>query len=624
MADHPPGSAQGYIDPNWPPPGGDGDATIIIYGYTPNFALCVLALVLFSILGLAHGWQLSKYRTWYFSTTMIGIVFEIIGYIARTLSAKRDPYRVAYFVIQYFFVVVAPVFFAAAIYTVLSVLIRATPDGPRHAPLRPKLILWIFITCDVVATIVQIVGAALIGVAYSNRRDPTNPNHILLAGLVFQAVTFLLFIVLLTLFVWRARDVVFTVAERRFYASLLCIIQDDPEDKMHQIMAMNNIYNAASLVLVVAHGDSMDFGIPGISRPRPKTQLQEDIDGLRLTNLVQEQRGSPLALWQTRAWTYQEAVCARRLIRFTNTQVHYQCQVLTYHEDMYRGTLDIDGEKWRACVLYQDHEQSKFDALKRHLDNYTSRKLSFPSDVYNAFMGIANLLYESDYSESFLYGLPRTDFGRALLWFAWDGTKPTPRVDTPDLICPSWSWASAMVHGEKVAYRETTYYGPLAAWITEIQDSEWPEATGDEGWQEYMKPAEQEDCVVYSPNQELLQDMDGSILQEKVTYQSPTQNISTTRRIAYRDYTPELDEAKPGYLVVLAQVASFKLGQSRSVGWGLDIIDSANKEAGELSGGFAYFRKTALAPESRGIDYENRKNRENEKQKGIEMVMVEC
>lgn len=75
MADRPPGAAQGYIDPNWPPPGEDGDATIIIYGYTPNFALCILALVLFFMLGLGHGWQLFKYRTWYFGTTMVGIVF---------------------------------------------------------------------------------------------------------------------------------------------------------------------------------------------------------------------------------------------------------------------------------------------------------------------------------------------------------------------------------------------------------------------------------------------------------------------------------------------------------------------------------------------------------------------
>lgn len=114
---------------------------------------------------------------------------------------------------------VAPVFFAAAIYTVLSILIRATPDGARHAPLRPRLILWIFITCDVVATVIQIVGAALIGVAYSNRRDPSKPNHILLAGLVFQAVTFLVFIALLGLFVWRARLAAFKAASKAFYTS---------------------------------------------------------------------------------------------------------------------------------------------------------------------------------------------------------------------------------------------------------------------------------------------------------------------------------------------------------------------------------------------------------------------
>lgn len=101
----------------------------------------------------------------------------------------------------------------------LSVLIRSTPNGARHAPLRPKLILWIFITCDVVATVIQIVGAALIGVAYSNRRDPSTPNNILLAGLVFQALTFLVFVVLLGLFVWRARAETFGAAGKAFYAS---------------------------------------------------------------------------------------------------------------------------------------------------------------------------------------------------------------------------------------------------------------------------------------------------------------------------------------------------------------------------------------------------------------------
>jgi hypothetical protein len=119
-------------------------------------------------------------------------------------------------------IVVAPVFFAAAIYTVLSILINAT--GRHYAPLPPKSILWIFITCDVIATIVQILGAALIGVASSNRKDTTTPNNILLAGLAFQAFTFLIFILLFALFAWRARRALFKVVRKGFYLAFAAAV----------------------------------------------------------------------------------------------------------------------------------------------------------------------------------------------------------------------------------------------------------------------------------------------------------------------------------------------------------------------------------------------------------------
>ena len=51
------------------------DSSIIIYGYTPSFALAVLACVLFFLAGIAHVRQLFKYRTWYFSTMIVGILF---------------------------------------------------------------------------------------------------------------------------------------------------------------------------------------------------------------------------------------------------------------------------------------------------------------------------------------------------------------------------------------------------------------------------------------------------------------------------------------------------------------------------------------------------------------------
>lgn len=83
--------ARGWIDPNWSPPGGDGDATIIIYGYTPSFALGVLGCVLFFIAGIAHGWQLSRYKTWWFSTMMVGIAFVSVAqlYENRTTSSGK-------------------------------------------------------------------------------------------------------------------------------------------------------------------------------------------------------------------------------------------------------------------------------------------------------------------------------------------------------------------------------------------------------------------------------------------------------------------------------------------------------------------------------------------------------
>lgn len=144
---------------------------------------------------------------------------EVVGYAFRLLSARVDPYSVINFVIQYFFIVVAPVFFSAAVYTVLTVLINRTRR--EYAPFRPKLMLWIFITCDVVATITQVAGAALIGAAASNGKDPTMANNILLAGLAFQVFSFFVFCVCLGITLFRARKIV--LASLKAFTAALCL-----------------------------------------------------------------------------------------------------------------------------------------------------------------------------------------------------------------------------------------------------------------------------------------------------------------------------------------------------------------------------------------------------------------
>lgn len=177
--------------------------------YTPTLALNILAIVTFALCLLLHTIRLYLHRLWAFSSLLlVTTLFEIVGYVFRLQSSPPpvgNPYKVINFVIQYFFIVVAPVFLSAAIYTTLTSLIDALGQSLSPFGLSKRIILWFFITSDVIATITQVAGAALIGVAESNDKSPDKANNILLAGLVYQVFTFLLFLVLLFAFLSKAR-----------------------------------------------------------------------------------------------------------------------------------------------------------------------------------------------------------------------------------------------------------------------------------------------------------------------------------------------------------------------------------------------------------------------------------
>ncbi|KAL2808309.1 RTA1-domain-containing protein [Aspergillus granulosus] len=196
----------GYVDPNFPSPGGENDTSVIIYGYRPSIAIAGFAAAWFFMHLITHTAQNWKYRSWWWMTFSTGLVFEIVGYIARSLSAEKNPYDLIYFILQYFFIVTAPVFLAAGVYTILSALIARL--GNEYSPLRPTFILAFFITSDAISTIVQVAGASLIGVKQSRNEDPTTANNILLAGLAYQVFAMSIFVLSTGIFEFRARHAV--------------------------------------------------------------------------------------------------------------------------------------------------------------------------------------------------------------------------------------------------------------------------------------------------------------------------------------------------------------------------------------------------------------------------------
>ncbi|KAI9723903.1 MAG: hypothetical protein M1828_004022 [Chrysothrix sp. TS-e1954] len=195
-------TAPGFQNADFPDACGSNDAHIIIYGYTPSLAICIVAMITFFLAGLLHYVFLIRHRTWSFSPLVVGCVMEILGYVFRALSSQKDPYSVTYSVAQYFLIVVAPVFISASIYVCLSQLLAYVRSATGYARnwLSRKPILFLFISIDAVTTILQVTGAGLVGHSESNGGDPTIGNNILTAGLAVQTAAFTCFISLLVAF----------------------------------------------------------------------------------------------------------------------------------------------------------------------------------------------------------------------------------------------------------------------------------------------------------------------------------------------------------------------------------------------------------------------------------------
>lgn len=91
-----------------------------VYGYRPSLAASGALIGLYAI---CMGVQIVlglRYRTWWFMICMtLGCVDEILGYAGRILY-WQDPWGHAGFIMQIVLITIGPVFFAGAIYVLLS------------------------------------------------------------------------------------------------------------------------------------------------------------------------------------------------------------------------------------------------------------------------------------------------------------------------------------------------------------------------------------------------------------------------------------------------------------------------------------------------------------------------
>lgn len=231
------------------------------------------------------------------------------------------------------------------------------------------------------------------------------------------------------------------LGEHYLWVDQLCIVQDDLDNKEHHIGRMGSVYALAKLVIVDCTGTSMNHGLGGMSRERYMPPDTTIVDGMRFHFATDDRRkilqGST---WDSRGWTFQEAVLARRKLYFTKTQMCFECKHYNRHENPLTDTFFL--------ANHIKHGPLSFSALNVQKDlqyllmQYRDRNLTNESDACFAFSGI---LEASQGAGNFIYGHPLANFDKWLLWFPANGgfgsRKSTLNQPSDGTVFPSWSWS---------------------------------------------------------------------------------------------------------------------------------------------------------------------------------------
>ncbi|KAK7542727.1 heterokaryon incompatibility protein-domain-containing protein [Phyllosticta citribraziliensis] len=233
-----------------------------------------------------------------------------------------------------------------------------------------------------------------------------------------------------------AMEACIQLGERSLWADRLCIIQDDEVGKQKQVDSMAAIFGSARFTIAATTG-TVDTGIIGISSQRTSYPHM----GCRINNLemvvlsIVPQDFADTSMWGKRGWTLQEKVLSKRVLYITQNQAFLGC-----HRD-----LRYEDVRLRSVGRYRPDQLDVGGSVRSwgwHLKNYIVRNLSDTGDVFNAFAGIAYTLYPCPRRP--LYGLPRPDFDRCLLWGLGETiNKETVGSPQPLHQIPTWSWAYA-------------------------------------------------------------------------------------------------------------------------------------------------------------------------------------
>lgn len=194
----------------------------------------------------------------------------------------------------------------------------------------------------------------------------------------------------------------------------LCIDQNDP-NKIVYIQQMDRIYHNAEVTIIAAAGDNADYGIPGVSSTPREGQRCFKV-GRHLLLEPQNEAFSRLSksTWNTRGWTFQERLLSSRRLVFTNREAYFSC---ASNSDYYGSEGQPPQVHHLQRRYLRAHDQVRrvsfpfcgeagLPELTSLIREYSSRNLTEPSDVLDAFWAVFRMFERAKRPIYHIWGVP--------------------------------------------------------------------------------------------------------------------------------------------------------------------------------------------------------------------------
>jgi hypothetical protein len=184
----------------------------ILYHYVPNKGVAIEFTVLFivTLLYLIYSVAVAERRfkrevdsksrkrfVGIMIPLMIGIIMEVVGYVARIISAGNKEALTPY-IIQTLLLLIAPAFIAATVYMCLGEIIKSLGAG-QYSLIPLKYLTKLFVMGDVSSFLLQAAGGGIMSSGNTGGIGKT----LIIIGLFVQVAFFGGFVVVMSLFSYR-------------------------------------------------------------------------------------------------------------------------------------------------------------------------------------------------------------------------------------------------------------------------------------------------------------------------------------------------------------------------------------------------------------------------------------